>query len=486
MSRVQYTVPAEIDILSRLLTPAEPATAATLLDEENNCFPSGLLPYVSDRLAEADMDFILDGVPEKHISDFDNPVVLSGITLEPFQVGAVRDILTARRGVLHIGTGGGKTEILLAVLKHLEAPALIVTSRVLHAENMYDRLLARGFKSVGFIGDSRKTLGWITVAIVDSLYRELSGGSSKIMSAMQQVQVLVADEAHRSAAMRSVAIGLSSPAPYRIFMSATPFDDKRHPYGNEHDMAIIGLSGPVLCRVPLSYLTKLGRTVPVQVHNISMQDPPMNSRNHYYPAVYQRGIVENQVRNAIGMSLVASLTANPYNRVLVLVKIIEHGRILLDLLHRLGVDTVFHSGGGQILTCGPSGIQESQMDVHQQFSSGAIGAVVGSTIYDEAVDIPGITDIVLMGADKKAARQEQRVGRGVRCSPGKTCLRVWDFTDEHHWMLKNQHKKRKLVWEDPDNNFTQIPCAPVTMIAPHMQKLGVAIPIYLSGSIFAS
>jgi len=71
------------------------------------------------------------------------PDFLPGITLQPFQVDAVRKLCTTECGIVSITTGGGKTEIMAAICKAMNCPTVIIAEQVIVVEQIKDRLQLR-------------------------------------------------------------------------------------------------------------------------------------------------------------------------------------------------------------------------------------------------------------------------------------------------------------------------------------------------------
>ena len=478
LCRFTYSSVGEYDTLQQLLTPPNPPDNKGFVDTENHTIPTGLLDHSMELLRHKGIECVCTNKPEDNeLFVCEKPDILDGITLDNIQMRTVNKMLVSKRGIVKVGTGGGKTEMALACLKTINRPSLILTTRVKHSDNMYERLIKRGFKSVGFLGDSKKTIGHITVAVVDTLFNEINMGNSKVIAWLNKVDVLIVDEAHRAAANRCFAVACMCPAKYRFYLSATPFDEKDNVYSNYHDMAIIGMSGRVIVNIPISYLIKINRAVPVHVMSMHINSPKMNTKNRNYHKVYEYGITKNHVRNCIITSLTYNLYKEPNNRILVLTKIIQHGQNLLNYFARLGINCIY-SSGSTVQHLRDSVISEGSAEdnIHDAFFDGKPNVLIGSTIYDEAVDIQNITDIILAGADKKASVQEQRVGRGVRTFTGKIALRVWDFIDNQHWILSNQQTERSAVWRHPDNGFKSVIINPRELIAEGMSRLNCDMP----------
>lgn len=62
--------------------------------------------------------------------------------------------------------------------------------------------------------------------------------------------------------------------------------------------------------------------------------------------------------------------------------------------------------------------------------AGELDVLLGSTVADEGIDIPGLGALVLAFPSKAEGRLMQRIGRVVRAAPGKVRPRIFDIVDD--------------------------------------------------------
>lgn len=77
--------------------------------------------------------------PSIPIEDIDN-TLLPGITLEPYQVNAIKKIYGCEVGMFDVPTGGGKTELIAAICKIMDCPTVILAEQTIVVEQIKQRL----------------------------------------------------------------------------------------------------------------------------------------------------------------------------------------------------------------------------------------------------------------------------------------------------------------------------------------------------------
>jgi superfamily II DNA or RNA helicase len=148
-----------------------------------------------------------------------------------------------------------------------------------------------------------------------------------------------------------------------------------------------------------------------------------------YQQAYKKEIVENPVRNGIIADEAMQLNVPT----LILVKQVNHGKILEDMIP-----------GSYFLSGKASG--DERMRVYEQMKAGELRVIIATTIADLGLDLPICEALILAGGGKSSTRHLQRIGRVARPYPGKKAALVIDFDDTHvHKWFKNHAKARRKI-----------------------------------------
>jgi superfamily II DNA or RNA helicase len=81
------------------------------------------------------------------------------------------------------------------------------------------------------------------------------------------------------------------------------------------------------------------------------------------------------------------------------------------------------------------------------------GIFIGSSIYSESVDIPDVTDLIVLSGMKKYRQVVQRIGRALRPKPGENIVRIFDFFDKMHNVLWKHSNQRVAVYLHDDYRY---------------------------------
>jgi len=216
-----------------------------------------------------------------------------------------------------------------------------------------------------------------------------------------------------------------SAAYFRFGYSATPTKSgDKGTYLN-----VMAWTGPVVSYLPSEGGIKAGRLVPADIFLVG----PLSGRKPIdldYQTAYESGITKHQVRNDTIILIVQAL--RKVGSTLILVERIEHGQLLADAL---GVPFASGSTPG-----------DKRVDIWEDMRQGHLDCVVASVIADEGLDICNIEHLILAGGGRAPHRVIQRVGRGMRASPGKDRLTVFDFIDAGFY-LGRQYRSRRRTYE---------------------------------------
>ena len=448
-----------------------------------------------------------------------NPDVIPGITLRDYQVGAAEVALLDRRGVLEIATGGGKTEVAIAIILTLGTPKSIwLVPDVKAGKNALMRLQARGLDA-GLLGGGKKKLDCdVLVAVVNSAFNAVARNDTEIQEEwFEKAEVFIIDECHHQAtAVTWQAVAASIKAEYRIGLSGTPFKDdkvrKDPAILDIYDSWLIGFTGPSLVYLPPKELIKRGALSPGVFVSWPAAKPPENIyRLDFWPKVYLKGITENDPRNRQICQLAANLSKMG-RKPLVSIEKLEHGRDLQrGIIRRHGVPAACSFGSGvtylpvevaeaigaeweyspiyetksKIVKGKRKKVQEKvgeekdivlvkdDVDVENLLLEGRIGAIIGSRIFDEAVDIPWVTDLINAAGGKASQRLRQKIGRILRCHAGKNIAWFWDPWDTCHPYLLSHSKKRWQIAVDEEYILIQDWNWSTPLLTYDLERLGI-------------
>jgi len=346
------------------------------------------------------------------------------------------EVLVARvRGLLQMGTGGGKTEVIAALLRIFPAMRFLI---VVHRKGLMRQIGARiqlraelhGHRpeDIGYFGDGDKELGHrITIATIDSLAANLKNPAVKRQ--LESAEALIVDEAHTAAADRFVRVlQRAVNAYYRWGVSGTPLAR-----GDKRSSVAVGLLGPVAYLVPAEELIQRGFLARSRVHMVRHDAEEVYSS--LWNVIRERGIVQSVGRNRAVLRAVQRAK----KPAMVFVDLLEHGEFLLKGIRRMGINAEF--------VFGASATKERERAL-QRLVRGEIDVLVTSQIFNEGIDVPSLESVVLAAGGKSVIALLQRIGRGMRRVAGaKDTFEVWDFEDTHNRILENHYRDRKRAYK---------------------------------------
>ncbi len=366
--------------------------------------------------------------------------LLSGVTLREGQIRAIRQALRLRRGVIAQATGAGKSEEYAAICKMVGPPTVCVFDTCASASQMAKRLKERGLSGIGIVGGGRKQFSDHTMVVSDSAYARLARGDKRMIDLLGKARLIGFDEVHHlgtSATWQTICS--YCPATYRIGLSATPFE----PDPCAANLRLVGWVGPVIDYVTSKELRDRGELCEPIAFMIPVLGESVDPLIRDWTMLENKAIANHAYRNMLITSLCAHiLRYEPQSKILVLVRLISHGRLICDELNKLGVRARFSSGGKHCYTEKQCTVPQSYEHTKEEFAKGEFSALIGTVVYDESADIPVVTDLVLAAGGKKLRRLKQRLGRGERLSKGKDHVRVWDFWDSQHPVTRHQSEMR--------------------------------------------
>lgn len=462
---VEYD-PLELHWLRQKLSwkSEEEGKTFSLLDETSYSYPSTMWGLLSALRKESNV-YKLDLInpkDESYVKPYIEPNILTfkdpSHQLHKYQVAAAIKAIMMMIGIIQIPTGGGKTEVMLAILKHLLDNklidrALLIVPDIGLGENIIERHSAKNSfppKTFGMIGGGKNERGRpITVGVINSINSRLAKEDPDIVELVENTPYVAFDECHglKAPSWYNVATRAKK-AKYLHGFSATPFNEL-NVFENSGDALLQGLCGGVIFQISNKYLVDIGVKAECVV---SFKKTP--GQGKYFPIgwkkLYERNIVKCKIRNGFIVND-AKLFVKYGFRTAVLVERHEHAHLLMEQLKEFRVVCKF--GGDEAIVFDenlqPTKVSMSTTTLVTRFESGDWDILIGSPAMGQGVDIPSIGAIIIAGGNRSRRLVLQRKGRAERkmkVGPNRVYLR--DYLDMSHVYLKAQSNKRRALYEE--------------------------------------
>lgn len=393
---------------------------------EQGLFPSGLLPVVR-RAAQAEGFAVV--VQDERQEPPGGALVLSEGQLPPwlrdYQRAAVLRALKARRGVLRVPMGGGKTEIFIALSLALPVEWLYLVQKTDLVRQTLRKYAEWTGEQAGTLdgGEWKRGTSNVTVAGFSAWWAALKRGAPAVAELGQAVEALNVDEAHTVSAETLYRGTLALPnAYYRIGQSGTPLHR-----GELDNLRVIGALGPVVYRLETQELVERGVLATTTVRmveceqRIAKADAPSTWRGFH-----TKMIMRSKHRN----KLVARVAQRAQKPCLLFIERIEHGDSILKELRALGLKAAFVHGEAS-----PS---KRKREV-EKLVEGEYEVLVCNEIFSTGLDAPDVRSTVNAAGGRAPIGTLQRMGRALRKkSDGSLECETWDVYDTGHpWLDKH-------------------------------------------------
>lgn len=346
---------------------------------------------------------------------------LSDISPRDYQLSAIEDIISARRGVLQLPTNAGKTEIACAIIDSFAEPFIFIT----HVNELFYQTQKRIEKRLeiqsGLVGDGLREFSPVGNVM---MIQTLSSLPEKEQAWLINAPVMIIDEVHHyhgdspwyDTLMKSNAV-------VRIGLSATPMRDDE-----VSDWKLISLTGIILGSISNKFMIEQGYSTPPEIHMVyapHIIPTTYNYKNHY------NKLIKSNKRNRVIYKICQS---HQDKQILILVDRLEHG----ELLQQSIPDSIFLHG---------SDTTNKRQSIIEQFSNRTLNKILITTLLGEGVDIPSIDVLIFALPMKDPGRVIQKVGRGLRKDEYKEKVYIYDFVDDWSPYFMKQAKQRVKLYK---------------------------------------
>ncbi len=351
------------------------------------------------------------------------------------QDAALEMTVDYERGVYHVPTSGGKTELMAALTNVYPCVwGMFVPSASL-LEEIAARIEKRTGNECGRIGDSQWSVKRVTVATYQTVYRGLAARSQRAQKFVESLQAIACDEVHTapSKTFNHVIVSCAN-AYYRYGFSGTPFAR-----GDKKGALAVAALGPTIFRIKTTELVTAGVVAKAAIKMLPVQHD--GTFPNSYGDMYDNHVVRSAERNA----LLVSTAAKAKRPVLVFVKLLEHG----ERLHR----ALVHAGVLCEFVFGEKSTHQREAAV-QRLVNADIDVLIANVIFQAGVNIPELQTVVNGVGGKSAIVALQQAGRGARRigrdgEVVKDTFTVYDINDKgcgcrHNQQILDEHGE--LVW----------------------------------------
>lgn len=439
----------------------------SLINTQNGyTFPTGLLPTVVDFAKKHGIQIAWSD--QRHyntnISSFTQS--FKNISLRPYQKAAILtainnklDSLLWQRGIFQIPTGGGKTELAIALAMMHSGRTVFLVNRKELLHQTHERF-SKAFHPdpVGMIGGGIQNVpegSKVVIASVQTIWSYLrkknKDGWYPVDELQRTATQVIIDEAHGLAAGQGQGPmnTMVSVANYFVYAScrwaltATPL--MRDDLSNA---LLKGVTGEVVFEISNQQLIEKGYLTKPRIifnrvnHRDAYEDPITKEELKKPPGtqwtnLYDFAIVRSPQRNKV----IADILQTVPTPAIVLVQRLDHVQYIN---HFLPQKMLFLSGKAS---------KEEREQAKRMLREGFVKILCATTIFDEGVDIPELRAIVLAGGGKSNIKALQRLGRGLRLAKDKDEVIIHDFTDFNEtspgWIpMKHSRERMNLFKEE--------------------------------------
>ncbi len=396
-------------------------------------FPTGLISLVRGVLDKHNIPYKLRlgfKWPERMYNWMLNPL----ITVRDRHEEAIDSVLKHKRGILQLPTRFGKTTVVASgTIAGFGVNTLFIAHQldlIYDAKSIFEKFIM-GVDEIGVIGDGHIIYKPLTVACIDSLANKLNDYTMQVYL-RDKVKYVIVDETQYYGPGEYKKVLNMCNAPYRIFMSATP---ERN---DGADLELMAGSGKIIYSLTEQEMIAEGYISDVNIEMVPFDHKLYNEKatGIVYSKFYDEFITHNRYRNKVIVEEVKNLLVEGHPT-LIIVRRIDHGHNLKEMLAEQGINKVEFIWG-EIDA-------KERINLRNKFNAGDFDVLIGSTVFDTAIDLHRASGLVLAASGNSKIRAPQRVGRVLSQVMGKVAY-VKDIKDLNIKYFAEDAKDRQRIY----------------------------------------
>lgn len=421
---------------------------AYLFRKQTQKFPAGLLKRVKKAIRRMGYRTrTKDYRAEIKIDDKKVLSIFNNLEYSPryYQADGIIEGVRYPYGLYWWPTGSGKTFLFSMLLLCYDVPSLILTHRRELLYQIQESVERMTGKSCGIIGDGQWSPKKWTVGIVNS-FMQKDSLINDVKSYLNSIEYLIIDECHHLGAKSWWKIAKQCKnTRARHGFSGTCFRT------DNADLLLLAHTGDVISHYTTTYMIEEGWLSRPHIYRDEFTGKNGVTSHSDWSSVEDVLIVENKERNLGGCQFVYD-QAGDGEQVLVMVRRVPHGRILKQMLvGEFGVEPrdIRYMTGSE----GTEARKRALLD----YKYGTFPILIGTSIYDEGIDLPTIGAAANMGGGKSDIKTTQKLGRAIRKEVAdgeidvdptvEQIVKYYDPFDKGHRFVKKHSKTRQEVYE---------------------------------------
>jgi len=398
---------------------------------------------------------------------------------------SISDLMRTGTSTIQIATGGGKTEVAVALIKVISEqinirkhPVFFISLNKFLIHQFTNRCKKYNLMATEVTGETRE-LSPVTGATIQTLFKSiydvtkdntliksykedkkiLSSTSDelseiekadtltpefkiKLVNVFKNASLVIMDEVQHLPAFTVKQTFNYSPSSLHVGLSATPWRD------DGLTNVIYAVTGVPSIKISFSYLARQNYLVPAII-TFMLYRPPYSLKTYRLRGSsgwheINRIITDDAYRYCCVTELVKEIIRYRRTPLLILVRFIDQGKILSDFLKYNNINNIFLYSINTL----------SQRDYAiSQLKQGKIKVLIATTIADEGLDIPELNSLLILSGGKSSVKTYQRVGRVVRPHHNTHYIKkygyVYDWVDLVHYYNEHSRVREEAYKKEP-------------------------------------
>jgi superfamily II DNA or RNA helicase len=378
--------------------------------------------------------------------DITKYATFENITYTPYQIDAIKQMMIKGRGVVELGTSGGKSYICAGFAKTVleqqsDANILIIVPGLSLVNQLYNDFVDKFGMSDVTIFTSTKLDEFdqskrIVITNSECIVNQVKNG--KYLDVLDADYVII-DECHKINSNTLISSLLEKTETQKRFGLTATLPDVGVDYYN-----ILGKIGPVIYRKNAkmlredNYIAQLKIIMLVLDHTNAPNYPKTRDDGLLMYNFEKDWLIHNDKRN----KFIGKIVDQFKNTSLILVDKIEYGEILVEMLNSLGKKCVFIRGSTKM---------EDRERIQQQMEvSDDMVVVAMDRIFSTGISINNIHNIIFAFIGKAKIKILQSIGRGLRKNHNKNHVKVFDVSDNLMCSISHFNERYAIYKQEVD------------------------------------